>query len=185
MITINLLPPEFRRRERTAPRIFATTLAGIVLVCSAIGYLGYQYFGVLRQIQDDRTALEENLKNLQRSASYDDALIAEAREYEKRSTTIQQISRSRVLWTMKMDQLIDIVNNDGDSERHMVWFKSMGVAAGSDKVGPKLTMKAFSQTDSFTRVANFFDDVQKNEFFRDFKSVSTPGGRVVEEASKY
>jgi hypothetical protein len=185
MITINLLPQEYRRRERTSPRVFGITLVCVGVVCSAMGYLGYQYFGVLRQEQEARLAADDNLRNLERSAKYDDALIAEAKEYEKRSATMQQISRSRVLWTLKLDQLIDIVNNDGDSERHMVWFRNLNVSAGNDKVGPKLSMKGSSQTDAFSRVANFIEDVQKHEFFREFATISPPSGRVVSDETKH
>ncbi len=34
MIRINLLPEEYRRSERTSPKIFAATLVGVIVVCS-------------------------------------------------------------------------------------------------------------------------------------------------------
>ncbi len=42
MIRINLLPEEFRRSERTSPRVFAATLMSVIAVCSAAGWFGFE-----------------------------------------------------------------------------------------------------------------------------------------------
>ena len=186
MITINLLPQEFRRRDRTSPKVLAAVMGGVLLVTSSAGYLGYRWFGVLAEKEQEKTRLEENLRNLEQSAAYQEALVKEAAEYQKRSDTIQQISESRVLWTRKVDQLIDIVNNDGDTERHTVWFKNLTIRPGDGKAaGPALSLRAYSQTDQFAKVANFLDDVKRHDFFKDFRTISAPGGRVAVDPKKF
>jgi hypothetical protein len=75
--------------------------------------------------------------------------------------------------------LIDVVNNEIDVERHVVWFRNLDVKEGSEKKGPAMSMRGISQSDQFAKVANFLDDVQAAEFFLDFQGISAPGGRVM------
>ena len=181
MISINLLPEEFRRRERTSIKVFATILGAVVVICCSLGYFGHVYFNELKSIESQRACRsEENLKNVEPLAKYDDQLVEEKKEYKSRSDQIQKIANSRVLWTKMLDQFIDIVNNEGSMERHMVWFKNLSVRDSAGRSGPRMTLAALSQSKSFKNQANFLDDVQKNpEFFDDFMAITAPGGRVV------
>lgn len=185
MISINLLPQEFRRRDRISSRTLGATVLGVLTVCSTAGFLGYQWFGVYKVRQDERIRLEETLKSLQTSAIYQEQLVREVREYEKRTQTIQDISQSRVLWTRKLDQFIDVVNNEGDTERHMVWFKNLDVKAGTGEGGPIMSLNGVSQSKEFARVANFLDDVQNHELFLNFAAISQPQGRVAYDDKKF
>ncbi len=185
MIVINLLPQEFRRGERTPFKVFGSLLLAVLMASGSLVYLGHMYFNEYKRVEARRSQLEDRLKSLEPFAKYDDALIAERAEYQKRSQTIQTIANSRVLWTKVLDQLIDITFNEGNTERHNVWFKSLEARSGRGKSGPVMSLQAFCESDEFTKQANFLDDIEHNEeFFRDFLSITSPGGRVVRNENK-
>jgi Tfp pilus assembly protein PilN len=178
MIRINLLPPEYRRSERTSPKLFAATLLGVILVCSSFGWFGFVYLGRLGNLEVEESAVAEDLASKKKQATYHDALLKEKQEFQKRSDTIQTIGRSRIVWTQILDQLIETVNNDGDTERHLAWFKSIQVKAGDGKKGPEVTMPGFVQGDSIKKLADFHEDLEHSPFFVDVQSKSAPSGVV-------
>lgn len=186
MIQINLLPHEYRGRERLSIRVWGTLLAAVVVVCCSVGYFGHVYLNEYKRIEAERIGREAKLRELEPLARYDDALQAEAKDYKTRAQTIQGIANSRVLWTRLLDLFVDIVNNEGDTERHHVWFQNLAIGAGSANKGPTWGLQAFSQTKSWSKQANFLDDVKNNpEFFKDFASIVDPGGRVVKTKDKH
>lgn len=185
MIQINLLPAEYRSREKLSLKVWATTFAAVVTVCGAGGYFGHVYLDQFKTVEAQRVSREDKLRELKPLASHYDKLVEEAKEYRLRETTIQDIATSRALWTQLLDNFIDIVNNEGNTERHSVWFDNLTVTAGRAKTGSSWNLKALSQTNSFTKQANFLDDVRNDpEFFRDFMTINAPGGSVVSESSK-
>ena len=76
MIRINLLPAEFRKSERTAPKLFAATLAAVILVCSAFGWCGFVYFGELGTLDVEEFAVAERRPNRRPMPTAARALIA-------------------------------------------------------------------------------------------------------------
>ncbi|MCB9882248.1 MAG: hypothetical protein H6832_16740 [Planctomycetes bacterium] len=185
MIQINLLPSEYRSRERLSLKVWATMFAAVVTVCGAGGYFGHVYLDEYKAVEAQRITREDKLRELKPLASHYDKLVAEAKDYRQRETTIQDIATSRALWTKLLDNFIDIVNNEGNTERHSVWFDNLTVAGGRGKTGPSWNLKALSQSNSFTKQANFLDDVRNDpEFFKDFDMINAPGGAVVSESSK-
>jgi hypothetical protein len=75
-----------------------------------------------------------------------------------------------------MDELLDVVNNDGDTERHIAWFKSIAVRPGDEKAtGPTVSMPGWVQDDSLKKVADFHEDLEHAPFFVDVKDKSPPG----------
>lgn len=185
MIQINLLPREYKGRERLSLKVWATLLTAVLLVCCSLGYFGHVYLNKYKTIEGERVGKEDKLRNLTPQAQYDDKLVAEAKEYKKRAKTIQGIANSRVLWSRLTDLFIDIVNNEGNTDRHNVWFRNLVVKANG-KRGPTWSLNAFSQSKSFTKQANFLDDVKNNtEFFHDFAYINDPGGRVVSNKDKH
>ena len=185
MIQINLLPEEYRRRERTSIKVFATILGAVVVACCSAGYLGHVYFQEYQTLVSERESQQEKLRNIEGLAKYDDRLVAEIKEYEKRSKTIQQIANSRVLWTRLLDRFIDLVNNEGSTERHMCWFDNLKVGDTRGAAGPRMTLAAFSETASWKKQADFLDDLQNDElFFTDFDKITAPGGVVTENTKR-
>ena len=185
MITINLLPEEYRRSERTSPKIFAATLLGVILVCSSFGWFGFVYLGELGNLEVEESAVSEELASKKKQAMYHDALVKEKGEFQKRSDTIQTISRSRIFWTEILDELVDVVNNEGDTERHLAWFKSLSVKSGDGKKqGATVTMPGWVQGDSLKKVADFHEDFEHSGFAANLSAKSAPSGVVETDAKR-
>lgn len=176
MIRINLLPDQFRRSERTSTKIFATMLVAVISVCSAFGWLGLTYFGDLGELENRHRELEDQLASLKDRCAYCDALEAEKAEYEKRSSTITEIGQSRMHWTEVLDQIFDTVNNDGNTDRHMTWFKSIQVQKGDAGRGPSISLPGAVQGREIKRVSDFYDDVSAAKFSRDVNDMGMPSG---------
>ena len=179
MIRINLLPEDFRRSERTSIKLFAATLAAVVFVCSGVGWFGLVWFGELAQLEEERASVEDSLRQKRERVVYHDALEVEKKDYEARSETIMNIFRSRMSWTEVLDQMIDVVNNDGNTERHMAWFRSMSAREAADsKNGPTVQMPGYVQGAKVSKVGDFHDDLEHAPFFVDIAEKSAPGGSV-------
>lgn len=179
MIRINLLPQEYRRNSRTSPKVFAAILAAVMVVCGMFGWFGYIYFGDLGVLEVARAEAEELLAARKKRVSYHDSLVAEKSDYTERANTIEKIAKSRVLWTEVLDQMIDTVNNDGDIDRHMAWFRGMTVKDGDgDKAGPEVSMPGWVQGNDIRRLADFHDDLEQTPFFRWVKKKTLPSGDV-------
>src|SRR5690606_3200131 len=174
MIRINLLPEEYRRADRSSPKVFAASLGALILVCCAGGWFGLTYFGELGELEVASRNLADTLSAKAEMAKYADALVKEKAAYETREKTIRQIGSSRVLWTEFMDQLIDVVNNEGNTQRHLAWFQSIQVTEGNEKQGPVDTMPAQVQGASPRKVADFHEDIENAPFARDISSKSAP-----------
>lgn len=173
MIRINLLPEEYRRADRTSPKVFAAMIAAVVLSCSVFGWFGLIYFGELRALEKKHETVTNTLATESKRAAYYDQLVREEKEFSKRSDTIQTIASSRLLWTKILEELIDVVNNNTD--RHVAWFTSLDIKEGNPaKQGPSVNLPGMVQGSKITAVANFFEDLEKTEFFKDVRDVSPP-----------
>jgi Tfp pilus assembly protein PilN len=176
MIRINLLPDELRRSEGTSTKVFAAMLIAVVLVCSAFGWFGIVYFGNLGELEAQHRQLDDELASLRDRCTYHDALVNEKGEYEKRSRTIQDIGQSRMSWTEVLDQLIDVVNNDGNTERHMAWYKGIAVTKGEANRGPTVLLPGYVQGKMIKKIADLHDDIEATRLAQDLIEVSPPQG---------
>lgn len=178
MIRINLLPDELRRADRTSPQVFVTLLVGVTLVCSAGAFFAKMRFGTLEQALAEQDQVNLQWNQVKGHAQHADNLTAEMQDYNRRHETIQNIGNSRILWTRKLDQLVSIVDNHGDTDRHWIWLDSLRATAGSDKAGGSLILAGFSGTEELSRLSNFHEDLLSGDFFGDFESIDNPGGAV-------
>ncbi len=176
MIRINLLPEEFRRSERTSTKLFAAMLGGVIVTCSALGWLGFTYFGELGQAEAEHRRLEDHLASLSPRLAYHEALSKERTEYEKRNKTIQDIAKSRMLWARVMDQLFDVVNNDGNTDRHMAWFRGVTMQGGQGSKGPTVTLPGAVQGANFKKIADLHEDMEHADFFAYVAESTMPQG---------
>lgn len=177
MIGINLLPEAYRRPERTSPKVFATALVGVILVCSSIGWFGVVYFGDFDRIQVEHRSTAETLAGVEKRAKLYDDLVQERKDFSKRADTIKNIAKGRRLWVQFLDELIDIVNNDGNTERHVAWFGSIQVRGSRDgRKGPTIQLPAHVQGNDIRKIANLHDDVERATFFVDMGESSPPAG---------
>ncbi|HET6202071.1 MAG TPA: hypothetical protein VFI25_04635 [Planctomycetota bacterium] len=183
MITINLLPQDYRRRERTPWRLFAATMLGVLAASVSLAYAAYARFGLLARVRAERQAVEDQLEGLKPSVAYHDDLVAEKTEADKRLATIQEIRVARVQWTRKLDELAEIVNTASDADRYLVWFDELTADTGAEgKTGGKVNAKGLSGSDNFANVALFFEDLKGHvDFAKDFDGQSNPTGKRTEK----
>ncbi len=178
MIRINLLPDEYRRSERTSPRVFGALLLAVVAVCCSVGWFGLVYFGELGELRSKHVAATERLANLTDRVAYCTALSGEKTDFQERAKTIDQINGSRVLWTEVLDQLIDTVNNDGEIDRHFAWFSKIAVKDGGKGAGPIMSLPAEMQGGDIRRLADFHEDIEHAPFFAFVTAKKMPASKL-------
>ena len=180
MIRINLLPEEYRRKERSSWKVLGLTVFGALLVSCSLGYFAYAWFGVLAKVQHQRQVVEETLATKLQRAKYSDNLEKEKKNFMAREKTIKNIRTKRVLWTRKLDQFVDVINNDGNANnRHLCWFHGMEVKPMKYKRKKKairMKLKGHSAGKDIGKVSNLIDDITAHSFFEGFIHISEPGG---------
>jgi Tfp pilus assembly protein PilN len=180
MIKVNLLPPEYRKVERTPVLRFVTILCGVVLSASAIGAFLYVHFGTLVNVVSEKDKLQETYKVLARDEDRSRDLAKEAAEYKKRRQTIEEIGKNRILWSQKLDELCDIIQNKGDTKRHLVWLNQIHTISPGKGSAGGLDIRGLSGGSELHKLSDFHLDIKKSEFFQDFQSIDDPEGSVVE-----
>lgn len=173
MIRINLLPADLRRGNRIPPKILAAAFAGAVAASAAIGWFGIVWFGDLGAAEQQLQEVQATLTQRETRVGYHDKLQANRKDYSGRVQTIQEIAKSRRLWSKFCDELIDVVNNNGDTERHLAWFDGITVK-GDPKKGSAVTLPGNVQDSDKSRLANFHEDLEAAPFAADLESKSDP-----------
>lgn len=127
MITINLLPQEYRKAERTPIVLFLPLIIGMICVLSAGAVAGYVRFAVLADVRGQRELLDTTLAEKRPRIAYCDSLQKEEAEYRKQADTILNIASGRILMTKRLDELNDLIA-EGDAGQHggyVVWLKEL------------------------------------------------------------
>jgi Tfp pilus assembly protein PilN len=184
MIRINLLPEEFRKKARTPIKLVLGLVAAVTINAGLVAWWAFQALGVQAQIESEQASLQTEVDGLDPQVKYYTALDSEAKAYKSRESTLQGITSSRISWTKKLDELIDVVNRGGNGQRHMVWFDDLQVAQTTDaKAKSAGTFKAngHSGSDKFAQVANFLEDIEASPFVSDFLPPSPPEGSQAQE----
>jgi Tfp pilus assembly protein PilN len=166
MIRINLLPADLRRGTRLPAKVLAVAFGAALAVSASIGWFGLVWFGDLGNAEHRLEAAVGKLAERQKKLEYVDQLEANKKDYSARVQTIQDIAKSRRVWTKFLDELIDVVNNNGDVERHLVWFDDI-VVRNDAKKGATVAMKTSVQGPEQSRLANFDDDLAAAPFGKD------------------
>jgi len=183
MITVNLIPKEVLRKERTPVGQFAAILLGVLAVVGSIASYLYMEFGRLAEVQSELSKVEAELEIVRPYQIFADELTREKKEYERRTDTIQGIGAARVLWSKKLDQFWDVIQNNGDTDRHMVWLtslsaKSPGAGKGKKSQPGIVNIAGYSATDQSKKLSNFHRDLVESPYFEDFFSINDPEGSV-------
>jgi Tfp pilus assembly protein PilN len=190
MIRINLLPADLRRGTRLPAKVLAVAFTAALAVSASIGWFGLVWFGDLGEAEGRLETATAELAARQKKTVYVDQLETNKRDYSARVQTIQDIARSRRVWTKFLDELVDVVNNNGDVERHLVWFDDVAVRNDAAK-GATVTMKASVQGAEQSRLANFDDDLAAAPFGKDVRrsdlgwKLERDDARVPPEAMRY
>ncbi|MBM3973348.1 MAG: hypothetical protein FJ301_04525 [Planctomycetes bacterium] len=182
MIRINLLPADLRRGTRLSARVLAVAFVSTLAVSASVGWLSLKWFGELKAAEQRLVAKSSELADRQRKVQYVDQLEANKADYTSRVQTIQDIGKSRRVWSKFLDEMIDVVNNAGDSEKHLAWFDSV-VVQGDSVRGATVQLKCMVQGDEQDRLANFHDDVAAAPFGKEV-TLSDPNWTLDEDGGR-
>lgn len=194
---INLLPHEHRKKEMTPLATLLPVLVSVTLGLSAGAFWSWLHFGDLARERSSHEALQETAAQQKPQLAYLAALHSEENEYMERARTIQEIARSRVPWTRKLDELCRVVTDDHGGERYLVWLNSMEVKApdgrnagpaakGKTPEGEKVAIEGLcfsgfdDDADPLQRYANFHEAIKQSDFYRDeFLAIGNPVGKAI------
>ena len=184
MITVNLIPKEILRKERTPVGQFAAILLCVLAVVGSFAAYLYVEFGRRAEVESELGKVKAELELVRPHQEYADRLLKEKREYARRTETIQGIGAARVLWSKKLDEFWSVIQNDGDTESHLVWLtglqaKSPEKKSKKRKVAGSVKISGFSASDKSKRLSNFHHDLVRSPFFKDFFDINDPEGAVV------
>jgi Tfp pilus assembly protein PilN len=173
MIHVNLLPVEQRRGNRLPLRVLGAGAGATLVAAGAIGWFAVVWLVDLGGAEQRLAALEQQLAAREPKLAYHAQLEQNRKDYQERVQTIQSIAQSRRLWSKFCDELIDVVNNNGNTDRHLTWFG--GITMKSDPKGSTVNlMSAAVQDDDTSKVANLHDDFDAAPFAADVVSRSEP-----------
>ena len=193
MITINLLPQDMRKRERTPLVVLLPILGGLICVLSAGAVAAYVHFVWLAEVTNQRTRQEQELAQKAPQLAYEKRLLAEEADYKKRVSTIEQIAAGRILMTKTIDELAELtVNGDDDHEEgHLIWVQEMKFSPPSAsrgrrgrataKSGGTLSIKGYALADEKPlQHLNFYHARWKNSlmFKLNYNELSDPTGAI-------
>ena len=157
MIEINLLPPEYRPREKTNVPLMFTVAAGILLVGAIILYgiglnreLG-ELSGNYVEFKKDKSGLEDEVKKVK-------TLRNKIARQKARQQTIIEISQSKVMWSLKLQQFSQIM-----SKFPNFWVKNMSL--GKKRGGGNLSLKISATGSNLRDVARFRDAIKDDPNF--------------------
>jgi len=180
VISINLLPGEYRKPESTPIARFLAIVIGAVIVTSGLVAYGYVHYSQLRGVIEVREATEEEFANAKAQADISRSLQAEISAYEARRKAIQQVARNRILQSRKLDEFLDIIHNKNGDAQYRVWLRNLNMKPprqarrGRPTTGGGMSFAGYSESDEFSRVTNLRDAIKRHPFFQDFQSISRP-----------
>jgi hypothetical protein len=139
-------------------------------------------FGVAAEIETERSVLQVEMDGLTPQVTYNNALDSEIKAFATREHTLSEITKNRILWTRKLDELIDVVNLGGDGVRHYIWFDDLTVKQESNqrsKSWGSFKSSGHSGSAKWDQVAAFLADVADGEltdFIDTFNRLASPEG---------
>ena len=194
MIRINLLPKELQQAAKTPVKLFITMVAGAAVTAGCLCALAYLWFNTL-VLQERAERKREEVEHLKTTAAEVDSLLDDIEDYKQRESAIISIKTNRILWSKKLDELVQITPN-------YIWVIRMTMSEtdpsdykwekGVVQTGGQLKLKCFSSGNQVTRMTNlrqrlknvdefylkFIDEKIKPEtFYADFINISHPEWR--------
>lgn len=179
MISINLLPAEYRKSEATPIARFLAIVIGAVVVTTGLVVYGWVHYSKLRGVRDVRETTEAEFANKKAQSDVSQSLQAEINAYEARRKAIQQVAKARILHSRKLDEFLSVLYNSGDPTTYNVWLKTFSVKPPNvGRKGPgnggSMSFSGFSESREFSRVTNLRDAIKDDVFYKDFQAISRP-----------
>jgi len=179
MIHVNLLPEEYRRKNRTPIKMMVAVSLAVAVNGIALAWYAWLAMGVAAEIRSEHDVLQTELDGLTPQVTYHKALQGEQTRYAAREATLASITASRINWTRKLDELITVINSGGEGSRHFVWLDDLNVTQTGDarsKTAGSVKASGHSGSDNFAQVANFLEDLENSPFAEDFLPPAPPEG---------
>ncbi|MFT4543229.1 MAG: hypothetical protein ACI841_000792 [Planctomycetota bacterium] len=164
MIRINLLPEEYRSKARTPLKLMIGVSLSVAIVASLAAYWGWLAFGQAARVEARRSVLQLEMDGLTPQIDYHKSLQDETALHSSRESTLAEITQSRILWTRKLDEFIDVVTAGRDGVRHYVWFDDLKVqqqnAGGRANAFGTFKANGHSGSAQWNQLASFLEDVE-------------------------
>jgi len=187
VISINLLPAEYRKSEATPIARFLAIVIGAVVVTTGLVVYGWVHYSKLRGVRDVRETTEAEFANKKAQSDVSQSLQAEINAYEGRRKAIQQVAKARILHSRKLDEFLSVLYNSGDPTTYNVWLNNFSAKPpiGAKKGrggghGGTMTFAGFSESREFSRVTNLRDAIKDDAFYKDFQAISRPVFKFVQ-----
>ncbi|MBL4844184.1 MAG: hypothetical protein JKY65_01550 [Planctomycetes bacterium] len=176
MIEINLLPEEFRPREKTNLGLIGTVAVGLI-VSGATLMISLDVKSDLSTKSNQLQQKEQDLKDKKVLVKEIKELEAEIAQKKNRQNTIIKISQSKVMWSLKLQQFSAIAQDFPEFwiEELVLTRKASRARKGSSgTVESVLRMDCGATGTSFRKVASF-QDALKDEpnFFYHFADLKS------------
>jgi hypothetical protein len=181
MILVNLLPEEYRQKRRTPIKLLAAVSVAVAVNASLFAYWAWTAFGVAAEVSSEIAVLDDTMSSLRPQITYHETLQGESKLFHSREATLTDITGTRVSWTEKIDQLIDVIHKGGTrEEKYLIWLDGLTVdneVNERKKTYGELSANGNSGSNKFSQVANFLEDVQNSALSQDFEVTSDPQGK--------
>jgi hypothetical protein len=190
MITINLLPEEYRRTVRTPLKLMVTVSVGVAVNASLLAWWSWLSFGVAAEVETERSVLQLEMDGLTPQVNYHDSLGREVTFHSSRESTLAEITASRVQWTRVLDELIDVVHAGREGVDHYIWLDDVSVKQEAPRAGARggsvrsygaLKCNGHSGSPEWNQVPAFLDDIGDIELtalMGSFYSPAAPEGNL-------
>jgi Tfp pilus assembly protein PilN len=182
MIEINLLPPEYRPREKTNLPVLASMAVGLLLAGS-MGMIAFRLSGEVSNLESQKKELEVTKADLQAKAAEVDKLTLEIARQKSRQDTIINISQSKVMWSLKLAQFAEIMSSFPGFWIDSLTLTKSGAAGGK---GGLLTMSVSCTGNDFREIARFRDAMKTDpNFFYHFADLESQDVRIEDLRGAY
>jgi Tfp pilus assembly protein PilN len=205
MIQINLLPKEYQKAAKTPVLMFGIIVGGAALTVVAICLYCYLWFNVV-VLKERLEGKRDEVLSLQQSAAQVDSLLEDIADYKEREKAIINIKTNRILWSKKLDELIQLTPEtiwvirldmrEYDPREYKSKGKGKGGKAAQNvqQTGGYLRLMCYSLGSNVERMtsfrerlkgtdefyARFLDDaIKPSNFFSDFINISQPEWKFV------
>jgi Tfp pilus assembly protein PilN len=181
MIEINLLPPEYRPREKTNLPVLAAMAVGLLLA-GASGMTAFKLSGEVSALEQSKKELEGQKAELEVKAREVDKLTQEIQRQKSRQDTIIAISQSKVMWSLKLAQFAEIMQGFPG-----FWIDSLTLTRGAARGSAGLlTMSVSSTGNDFREVARFRDALKNDpNFYYHFSDLESQDVRIEDLTGEY
>lgn len=175
MIKINLLPPEYRRVEKTPIGLFIVFLVLVVIACLSAVVYAYLFIDV--KAQKSRLKEAKNTRDrLQREVAQIAELKQKLIEYSRRQLVIMDIRSGKIYWSRKLDLLAAMTPKN-------IWFESLTMeqkppqesSESGHQDGGYISISGNLRGISWEDYTNYRVTIQRNRiFYSDFAYTEPP-----------